>query len=339
VVYDDQIDIVVGSTPATGEAKRNALERLHLIDARGSTNLCGGWLCGAEQVASALTDGSLGRCLLLTDGLANQGETSPDALAGHARELRNHGIATSTFGVGADFDERLLQQMAQEGGGHFYFIEQAVQIPDLLTSELGDALEVVAREVALLAEVPDGVGVRPLQPLVTNEAGHLVRIELGDLVSAQELEVVLEVTFPAGQAGSQVPVRFSLTDREGALGAVAGELTWTVASEHDNELQPRDRVVDRAVATLWAAQARQAALDLNRDGRYEEARRLLEQAAAKIRAIAGHDRELLAIAHDLVAEVRAYMHHMDALSMKRAHFATYAVSNMRTVEGKTRKRS
>jgi hypothetical protein len=29
---------------------------------------------------------------------------------------------------------------------------------------------------------------------------------------------------------------------------------------------------------------------------------------------------------------------MDAISMKRAHFATYAVANMRTAGGKTRKK-
>jgi hypothetical protein len=50
-------------------------------------------------------------------------------------------------------------------------------------------------------------------------------------------------------------VKFSVTDREGAMGASAGELTRPVASDHENEGQPRDRVADRAVATLWAAHA------------------------------------------------------------------------------------
>ncbi|HEY6057570.1 MAG TPA: VWA domain-containing protein, partial [Candidatus Limnocylindrales bacterium] len=68
VVYDDRVDVIVESTPASGEAKRNAHDRLAAVDARGTTDLGGGWLRGAEQVA--LNPGSgVDRTLLLTDGL------------------------------------------------------------------------------------------------------------------------------------------------------------------------------------------------------------------------------------------------------------------------------
>ena len=120
-----------------------------------STDLCGGWLAGCEQVARFIEGEGLGRCLLLTDGLANQGVTDRDEIVTHARELRRRGVVTSTFGVGADFDERLLQQMADAGAGHFYFIERAVQIPDLFASELGETLDVVASGVTLTIETPE----------------------------------------------------------------------------------------------------------------------------------------------------------------------------------------
>ena len=109
VVYDDVVDVVIESTPASAEARRGAIERLRSVDARGSTNLGEGWLRGCEQVARHLVDRGVNRCLLLTDGLANVGITDPEALASHAAELRARGVSTSTFGVGNDFDERLLQ--------------------------------------------------------------------------------------------------------------------------------------------------------------------------------------------------------------------------------------
>ncbi len=46
VVYDDRIDVLVASTPASAEARRNAERMLARIDARGSTDLGGGWLTG-----------------------------------------------------------------------------------------------------------------------------------------------------------------------------------------------------------------------------------------------------------------------------------------------------
>src|SRR6478752_4612672 len=96
------------------------------------------------------------RMSLRTDGLANHGVTEHGALVTTAAELRRRGVATSTFGVGADFDERLLRDIAHEGGGNFYFVESPAQIPDLVTSELGEALEIVARGAALHVELPAG---------------------------------------------------------------------------------------------------------------------------------------------------------------------------------------
>ena len=91
--------------------------------------------------------------------------------------------------------------MADAGAGHFYFIERAVQITDLLTSELGEALEVVSRAVTVAAETPAGVRIELLNPWPTREdRGDLV-VALGDLVSAQEISRVFKVTLPAGTGG------------------------------------------------------------------------------------------------------------------------------------------
>ncbi len=157
VAYDDQIEVVVESVQATAEARRNALAKLARIDARGSTDLHGGWAAGCGQLAAHLGAADVGRCLLLTDGLANVGIDDPAQLVSLAGAARRDGrIATSTFGVGADFDERLLRGMADASGGRFYFIERPAQIPDLLTSELGELLQVVARDACLTLQLPKG---------------------------------------------------------------------------------------------------------------------------------------------------------------------------------------
>ena len=125
VCYDHEVQTLVASAPASAETKALALDRLKTLDARGNTDLSGGWMRGAEEVGavreadagtSARPD-ALSRVLLLSDGLANNGETDPDVLARKAAELRAKGIATSTFGVGADFDEVLMSRLATDGGG------------------------------------------------------------------------------------------------------------------------------------------------------------------------------------------------------------------------------
>ena len=52
------------------------------VDARGSTNLCDGWLTGCRELARHEMPAARGerirRAILLTDGPANEGERSPD---------------------------------------------------------------------------------------------------------------------------------------------------------------------------------------------------------------------------------------------------------------------
>ncbi len=91
VVYDDRIDSLVTGAFATAEAKRDAIERLRSVDARGMTDLSGGWLRGCEHVASELLELGVNRCLLLTDGLANHGITTLEELEHHAARAAQAG--------------------------------------------------------------------------------------------------------------------------------------------------------------------------------------------------------------------------------------------------------
>ena len=338
VVYDNVVDVLMESAFCTADTRREALKRLAQIDARGSTDLSSGWLSGCEQVARFLESGAIGRCLLLTDGLANQGITDADQLVQHAHELRQRGIVTSTFGVGADFDERLLQRMADAGAGHFYFIESAVQISDLLTSELGEALEVVARAVTVAAEAPAGVRVELLNPWPTQGNGNGVVVTLGDVVSAQEISLVFKVTLPAGAEGSAITVAFRAADQDGPIAGASAVQEWVLASRDANKEQPRELAVDEAVANIYAARARDLALEANRRRDYAAAGRVIQATAQKILSYAGDRPSLLAIAAGLLAEVPRVEERMSAMSMKEMHSDSYAAMRSRDAAGKARRK-
>ena len=339
VSYDNQVDVVVPSTLATGEAVRNAVRQVESLQARGSTDLGAGWLKGCEQVAEHLQADGNGLCLLLSDGLANHGITDPQELAAHAEALHRRGITTSCFGIGDDYDERLLAGLAMASAGHFYYVETPVQIPDYLTSALGEALDIVARDVTVTVRVPEGTTVGTLNrfSLRPNGAGT-VSVSIGDLPARQEVSVVFRLQFPAGDQGQTVSAVFGIGDAAGALRAPDADRVWTYADHEANDTQPRNVVVDRAVAHLYAATAKADALELNREGRFDEARARLEATARRIAEYAGQDPELRAIVAELKERNDIYSAPMDSRSMKSEYAASYNVHRMRNPEGKARRR-
>ena len=165
VAYDDQVTLLAPSQPISEHTRGELKRKINELRPGGWTDLSGGWLEGCREVADRLTAEGIHRALLLTDGLANRGITDIEELTHHARELRRRGVATSTFGVGLDFNEQLLEALAEQGGGHFYYIERPDQIPDVFRRELGELLTVVAREAFLSITIPSGVAVELLGDL------------------------------------------------------------------------------------------------------------------------------------------------------------------------------
>jgi Ca-activated chloride channel family protein len=122
VTYDDGVQVPLPSQAL--EDRRAALRVIDQIWPGGATNLGGGLLEGYRQVRSRFNPDGVNRVLLLSDGLANRGVTSPDELSGAAWREGEGGVSLTTFGVGLEFNEDLLAGLAESGRGTYYYIDQ-----------------------------------------------------------------------------------------------------------------------------------------------------------------------------------------------------------------------
>lgn len=335
VSYDDQVEVVVPSTVATGNAVADAVRAIMSIEARGSTDLCGGWLRCCEQVAMFQAPDAVTRVLLLTDGLANQGVTDSLEIIGHASELRRRGVSTTTIGVGEDFDEHLLGRMADEGGGHFYFVERDEQIPRAIETEVGESLEVTIRGAQLRVGPAAIATVVPIATFPTRREGGEWVIELGDMVSLQELIVPVRVSFLShgirGPVGSAVRLAFAVAGA--SRPAVSADVVWTITTGPEVGAQPRNRRVDRAVAQAYVSVARREAGRLNRDGDFAGARHQLTGVAQRIVEYAGDDAELAGLAADLKQDAVVHEAPMAPLDRKARYMATASSLKSRDAHG------
>jgi Ca-activated chloride channel family protein len=280
-------------------------------------------------------EGFVGRCLLLTDGLANRGLTDPATLQAHASGLRARGVVTSAFGVGADFDERFLQGLAAAGGGHFYFIEAAASIPVVVGREMGEVLEVVLHQASVEVETRRCL-VDPIAPLGLRVEGTKVHLDLGDLVSGQEVEVLFALRCAPREGDPDAWLSARVVAREGAATAA---LERRVARTRDAASLPArsDPEVAVPVAAAWGAQARLEALPLNQHGDTAAALAVLAKYAQRIRGEFPLVPGALAHAQALEQEMSAYANPMPAMDLKRRHFASSNVLCSRSPEGFSRR--
>ncbi len=144
---------------ATRENVRAAERYLDDLDAQGSTNISGAL---DEALSARVESGRLPIILFLTDGQPTVGERSADAIARNVAKRRGS-RRLFTFGVGADLNVSLIEQLALEGRGTASFVrpdesvERAVGIvASRLTSPLVTDVRVRADGVRLRKMHPSG---------------------------------------------------------------------------------------------------------------------------------------------------------------------------------------
>lgn len=345
VAYDDEVRVVAPSTLLAPAARADLLRRIGGIGTGGMTNLSGGWLTGCQEIAAHQSGNStMDRAIVLTDGLANVGIIALEELVEHARQLRSRGITTSTMGVGADFNEELLEAMARHGGGRFQYVETAKHIPDCVQGELGEIAQVYARRLALDVELPRGVRVvGSLNDDAYESTARGVRVHVGDLLAGDTRKVLLHLsidrdgsTAVAGTGGLPLTVQALALYTDTATGQgteqtfPSAHLRYAALPEVDR--QRTDEAVASEVALLLAAKAKEDAARLSRQGEHDAAAGALRQAQASLAAAPYGAANAPGIAAELSALGRladAAGQGMDESQRKELHYQSYLTRSAR----------
>ncbi len=279
VAYDDEVNRIFPSMRLTPENRADLRKAVLGITSGGSTNLSGGWLTGCQEIAETRVENGLNRSLLLTDGLANAGIVDPVELGYHASQLMERGISTTTLGIGLDFDHFLLENMADKGGGNYYFIEDAPSITTIFQKELRELVDITARAVEILVRNPSGTRVDVCggwQSRVDDTGTH---IQLGDLASAQEKRVYLrlDVTTEASVKSVVLPVSVRARGEQDQLFESTADLEFACVNNAEEAVASVDEALMQRFAVIDTADAAHEALIMERQGRRSQARDLLSR--------------------------------------------------------------
>ena len=197
VIYDHEVEVLVPTIQMVDKtAFHTAIASIH---SRGWTNLHGGWLKGAELMAAVAHASAITRILLLSDGQANKGVTDLDIIAQQCSELAGVGVTTSTYGLGQNFNEELMIQMAKAGQGNSYYGETAEDLMDPFTEEFDLLDAIFVKQIHLRADVP-----KPILMSVLNKFSHNLDGEyrMPDLAFEGESWAVIRLMVPKTYAGA-----------------------------------------------------------------------------------------------------------------------------------------
>jgi Ca-activated chloride channel homolog len=249
------------------------------MEARGGTNLYDGIRVGQARVAEAPPTHPLRRVVLISDGQANIGPSSPEALGEVAARGTEQGVQVSAIGVGLDYDERTLGALAMQSAGRLYHLEAPEQMSTILREELALLSRTVAVDARLEIEPAPGVEIVGADFVAAKASAGAWTIGLGSLYAGQRREILVRVKLDTTEPGARplATGRLIYRDPSGAAAprarsiAVAAAVTADAASAAGSV----DHRVQAMIAVKRAAEAQvEAALLLNAGKNVDAANKL-----------------------------------------------------------------
>lgn len=219
-IFDDQVETLVPSQPAKNRDDIKA--SLAGVIVRGGTQISDGLSAGLAEAKKGIAEDRINRIVLLTDGQTWDDE---DACLKLADEAGKVGVAITSIGIGDEWNEKLLLQIAERSRGNSHWIQNPIAILDAFRQEVEGMQSVTVTNVKMTGRMSPGV--RPVKVFTTvpmiadvsarTVSGSTVQADLGSLDGRKGQAVLIEARVPAHKTGAyrvgRVEIRYDVPSR------------------------------------------------------------------------------------------------------------------------------
>jgi uncharacterized protein YegL len=205
VSFNDRPTTVVPCTRVTSRETIKA--QIDTIEAKGGTELAKGLLAGIQEMKPAIASTPLNHIILLTDG---QTYGDADRCVQLGEEAARNKIIIHPMGIGADWNEDLLETVAAKTGSNSDFIEQADQIVKIFMHKVAQVRSTLASNSALYIRPVPGAQIKAAHR-ISPGIGEIpiaavddvtLQLNFGVLAKASEYGILLELVLPPCPAGT-----------------------------------------------------------------------------------------------------------------------------------------
>jgi len=181
-------------------ALRRAVRQMHT---GGSTDISAGYLLGLRELNRTPASGG-STLLLISDGHANAGEQDPKFFTEVAATNALAKVTTSSIGLGNGYDEKILEALAQGGGGAHRFASTIDEAIGAIAAEVEDLLDKAIVNTVLRLTPTVGLTRQPqievLQRLPHWKDGDTYVVQLGDLYAGENRRFMIDIEVPGIRA-------------------------------------------------------------------------------------------------------------------------------------------
>ena len=215
VTYESAARVLIPLDQTADQARERWQSMVRGIDTGGGTNMSAGLDVALDLAASSRGHGRATRMILISDGHANEGDSSVEGLSARAGRGSRQEIVVSAIGVGEGFDEFLMSSVADAGTGNFYYLQHSENLAQIFTNELSATRDTVASALSVTIEPGSGVEVVDAAGYPLERTDGKVVFRPGTLFAGQERRIWLTLALPPNEVGVHSLGSFVSTYRDG----------------------------------------------------------------------------------------------------------------------------
>ncbi len=199
VAYGSEIETPVPAA-LVDQLAVSAASGIEGIAAGGGSALYDGINQAAVQLRRAAPPGALSRLIVIADGKASKGQRAPEAFAQLAARLAADGIALSAIGLGDEYDEAILFELASASGGTFRDVAQPEDLPAVVAAEIRQLNRAFAKDAVLEITFGRDLTITDTLGRPGERSRQAARFRFDHLYPNQELAVVVAAQLQASGA-------------------------------------------------------------------------------------------------------------------------------------------
>ncbi len=218
VCYSTEAKVTLQPTPAADAWRVSAA--IDALRPSASTNAEAGLTLGYDLAAAMRTEGRMNRVVLVSDGVANVGDTTPDGILERIGAETRAGTNLVSVGVGiTTYDDALLEQLADRGDGWHVYVDTAAEAARVFADGLTGSLVVTAHDARAQVVFDPGqvAGYRLLgyeNRAVADDAFRDDAVDGGEVTAGHAVTALYDVQLRAGARRSDPFVTATVRYRE-----------------------------------------------------------------------------------------------------------------------------